>query len=138
MIPLGQIDWLVKNGFVVVAYNYRLCPNVSYMDGPIGDSREVYHWSRTKLPGLMKNDIGLDVDGERVVVFGGSAGGTITMALVSTMRSFSPYELLADPIRATNRPGQKLSSTSTAHSTSTTNSGHNRLIYHCPTSTPPS
>ena len=82
LIPSGQIEWLIKNGFVVVAYNYRLCPNVSLMEGPIGDTRVVYHWSRNTLPRLMKRDTGLDVDGERIVALGGSAGGTLAMVLV--------------------------------------------------------
>lgn len=79
----GQIDWLIKNGFIVVAYNYRLCPNVSLMEGPYGDTRAVYHWSRQVLPNLLKRDIRLDVDAGRVVAFGGSAGGTLAMVLVN-------------------------------------------------------
>lgn len=59
------------------------------MEGPIGDTRAVYHWSRTTLLGLMKRDTGLDVDGERIVAFGGSAGGTLAMVLVC-ISSLSP------------------------------------------------
>lgn len=79
----GQIDWLIKNGFIVVAYNYRLCPNVALMEGPYEDTREVYHWSRKMLPTLLKRDIGLDVVAESVVAFGASAGGTLAMILAS-------------------------------------------------------
>ncbi|KAF2101190.1 alpha/beta-hydrolase [Rhizodiscina lignyota] len=81
IIPEGQIDWLVKNGFVVVAYNYRLCPNVSFLEGPVGDTIEVYHWSRKTLPGLLRRDVGLEIDADRITAFGQSAGATLIMTL---------------------------------------------------------
>lgn len=82
MIPRPQIEYLVRNGFVVVSVDHRLCPNVSWSEGPRGDTRDAYHWCRTHLPDLLERDFGITVDGSRVVAFGHSSGAHLALLLV--------------------------------------------------------
>lgn len=80
-IPMPQIDYLVTHNFIVVSVDYRLCPNISLLEGPIGDTRTAYHWTINTLPKLLKQDLNLSVDTSKIVVFGHSAGGTLATML---------------------------------------------------------
>lgn len=85
MLPQEQIQYLADAGYVVVSADYRLCPQVSLYEGPIEDAKDAYRWwwCKSHLPGLLKQDAGLDVDGSRIAVFGHSAGGCLALHLVS-------------------------------------------------------
>lgn len=92
MIPSSQIEYLVRNGFVVVSVNFRLCPQVSVAEGPIGDTKKAYHWCRDMLPTLIMKDTGIECDGDRIVVFGSSSGGHL--ALLIGLESPPPKAIL--------------------------------------------
>jgi acetyl esterase/lipase len=83
MIPQTQIAFLVNKGFVVVTPEYRLCPQVNLYEGPVQDAKDVYHWCREDL-GTMLNKEGLkcNVDEEKIVVMGHSAGGMLALTTV--------------------------------------------------------
>ena len=85
MIPKNQIINLIRMGFVVVAPEYRLCPQVSLYDGPIQDAKEVYHWCQKQLPGLLKEATGIEADSQRIVAWGHSAGGNMALSLVRVL-----------------------------------------------------
>jgi acetyl esterase/lipase len=81
MIPSEQIRDLADAGFVIVLADYSLCPQVSLYDGPIQDARDVYHWCKKTLPGLLAAE-GVKVEPAKTVAVGYSAGATLALCLV--------------------------------------------------------
>jgi acetyl esterase/lipase len=81
----SQTKWLLSNGFLPVSLDYRLCPEVNILDGPMTDVRDGYMWARTQLPSLLL-EYGIIVDSERVVAVGWSTGGHLAMSLGWTTR----------------------------------------------------
>ncbi|VUC26359.1 unnamed protein product [Clonostachys rosea] len=84
MLPHSQSEKLLELGFVVVSANYRLAPTITVFEGPVKDALDAYEWSQTKLPGLLLNDAGLDVDGSRIVTFGHSCGGSLALLMATS------------------------------------------------------
>lgn len=79
LIPKNQIAILVESGFVVIAPEYRLCPQVSLYDGPIQDAKDILRWCQTKLPTLLKDVTSVEADATRIVAMGHSAGGLLAL-----------------------------------------------------------
>ncbi|KAH7376899.1 Alpha/Beta hydrolase protein [Plectosphaerella cucumerina] len=79
-----QATKLLDLGFVVVSADYRLCPTVTVYDGPVTDALDAYQWSQTKVPELLLNDAGIEVDGSRVVTFGQSCGATLALLMAAS------------------------------------------------------
>jgi len=79
-VRAAQTNHLIKNGFLPVSLDYRLCPEVNLIDGPMADVRDGLRWAKEKLPHeLMKR--GIAADSERLVVIGWSTGGHLAMSL---------------------------------------------------------
>ncbi len=76
----AQTRYLIKEGFLPVAIDYRLCPEVNIIDGPITDVCEAYMWSRKTLPGIASR-AGICLNPEQIVVIGWSTGGQLAMSL---------------------------------------------------------
>jgi acetyl esterase/lipase len=81
----AQTEYLLSNGFLPVSLDYRLCPEVNIIDGPMTDVRDGYWWARNQLP-LQLLKYGITVDTERVVAVGWSTGGYLAMSLGWTTR----------------------------------------------------
>ncbi|KAK7708408.1 hypothetical protein SLS57_008989 [Botryosphaeria dothidea] len=102
-IPESQISALAELGFVTVAANYRLCPHVSLWDGPLADARNVYFWSRKKLPRLLQDDPGVTLNADKIVAIGYSAGSTLALHLGTlsppprAIADFYGTKLFSDP-----------------------------------------
>jgi len=81
-VPGAQIKYLTRHGFVVVAPDYRLCPQVDVWNGPVQDCLNLYAWiiSGGLQQSLMEYRISLDES--RIVLFGHSVGGTLCQILV--------------------------------------------------------
>ncbi|KAK2057703.1 ketoacyl-synt-domain-containing protein [Colletotrichum caudatum] len=79
-IPSSAITALLRSGFLTISVNYRLCPEVNLVDGPMADIVDVYRWVFEKLPSFAGNN-GLSVDPRNVVAVGWSSGGHLAMAL---------------------------------------------------------
>lgn len=78
----AQTRHLLKLGFLPVAIDYRLCPEISLVDGPIADVCSAYIWARTELPKiLMAAEPKVQVDPRRIVAIGWSTGGHLAMSL---------------------------------------------------------
>ena len=108
MIPKPQINYLASKNFVVVIPNYRLSPQVTGKDA-FADSEEAYEWTRTALPTLLKSEHGIDIDTSKVVAYGHSSGGTLSLNLasrkpVSAVTAFYPSLFGADTSTSTHKP----------------------------------
>ena len=84
-VNLKQIKHLIEGGFLPVSFDYRFCPELNILDGPMNDVCEALRWARFQLPFLTeKITSGLQVDGEKVVAVGWSTGGHLAMTLAFT------------------------------------------------------
>ncbi|KAH6639121.1 hypothetical protein C7974DRAFT_449039 [Boeremia exigua] len=81
-----QTSFLLDNGILPVSIDYRLCPEVNLIDGPIADTLDAYKWITNVLPELSR-ERGIVVDAERVVVIGWSSGGQLAMTTAWTTKS---------------------------------------------------
>ena len=84
-------------GYLPVNVEYRFCPELNVIEGPIEDVCDALQWVRTQLP-LLKfpKCASLSVDGGKVVVVGWSTGGTLAMttAFMSRERQIRPPEAI--------------------------------------------
>ncbi|KAJ3148773.1 hypothetical protein HDU86_007328 [Geranomyces michiganensis] len=108
MIPRTQIQSLVSLGFVVVNANYRLCPQVSVYEGPVQDAKDALAWIRNR--GVYEST-GINVDAERIVAVGYSAGATLALTLgtienpVKAVLDVYGVKLFTDPSWSVPSPG---------------------------------
>lgn len=80
-----QIEDCTDRGWIVLSAEYRLCPGVTALEGPIQDARDLLHWAQD---GGLQDALaasGADVtpDADRVMAMGTSAGGHLALSLVS-------------------------------------------------------
>ncbi|MCJ1269820.1 hypothetical protein MMC22_009713 [Lobaria immixta] len=108
--PDSQVNYLVKQNFVVVVPNYRLCPQVTAHAGPFTDAVTASLWSRNTLPSLLKDSHDIAVDGARLAVMGYSIGGTLALWLATqpspprSIASFFPGLYLSDTTSTAHQP----------------------------------
>jgi acetyl esterase/lipase len=76
----AQAKYLLANGLLPVSIDYRLCPEVNIVEGPISDVRDAYVWARTELPSML-SQYGISVDCNQAVALGWSTGGHLAMSL---------------------------------------------------------
>ena len=86
MVNLDQVQDCLDRGWIVLAPNHRLCPQVNLLEGPIQDCRDLLSWvydgGLTRfIEGLSAGTRKLDL--EHVFAFGTSSGGTLALSLVS-------------------------------------------------------
>ncbi|KPI39306.1 uncharacterized protein AB675_5087 [Cyphellophora attinorum] len=74
MINQDQVYDCLDRGWIVLAPNHRLCPQVDLLEGPIQDCRDLLAW-------LHAGALDDMADLERVFAFGTSSGGTLAMCL---------------------------------------------------------
>ena len=79
-----QIKLMLDNGLLPVSVDYRFCPELNLIDGPMADVCDALRWARYQLPKMRLNCPGLQIDGERVAVVGWSTGGHLAMTLAFT------------------------------------------------------
>ena len=91
-----QTQLLLDNGLLPVSVDYRLCPEMNIIEGPMTDVCDALRWARYTLPQLELKCPGLQVDGESVVVIGWSTGGTIAMMLawLASQQGLNPPEAI--------------------------------------------
>ncbi|KAI9152369.1 polyketide synthase [Paramyrothecium foliicola] len=73
-----QTKFLLANGMLPVSIDYRLCPHVNVLDGPVADVRDACIWAQKDLAEIMAAK-GIVVDSTKYVVIGWSTGGTLAM-----------------------------------------------------------
>jgi acetyl esterase/lipase len=82
------VKHLVANGVLPVSIDYRLCPGVSILDGPMLDVRDAYIWTIDRLPSILLAR-SIDIDPSRVGVVGWSTGGHLAMTLAWSLQDTS-------------------------------------------------
>lgn len=118
-----QTRHLLANGFLPVSIDYRLCPEVNLVDGPMTDVCDAYRWTRTVLPGIA-TEYGVTVKADKVVLIGWSTGGQLAMSIGWTAHAasipppsavlsfYAPVDLESgelDAARLKSLPGRKMS-----------------------------
>ncbi|KAF4992352.1 hypothetical protein FDECE_13741 [Fusarium decemcellulare] len=84
MVNKDQIQDCIDRGWIVLAPNHRLSPQVNILEGPIQDSRDLLEWIYSgELQGVISSSTGTPylVDLDHVFAFGTSAGGTLALCL---------------------------------------------------------
>lgn len=91
-----QIKFLLDNGLLPVSIDYRLCPELNLLQGPMTDVCDGLRWARDELPNLRLKCLGIQVDGNQVVVVGWSSGGHLatTLAWTARLRNVRPPEAI--------------------------------------------
>ena len=86
MVNLDQVQDCLDRGWIVLAPNHRLCPQVNLLEGPIQDCRDLLSWVYDGGLGQFLEDSNAEtwkLDLEHVFAFGTSSGGTLALSLVS-------------------------------------------------------
>ena len=73
-----QAAFLLAHNVLPVSIDYRLCPEINLLDGPMTDVADAYAWAQTGLQAVVK-DKGIMVEGQKIVVVGWSTGGHLAM-----------------------------------------------------------
>ena len=91
-----QTEWLLNAGFLPISIDYRLCPEISLLDGPMHDTCTALSWARHYLPSISLRRPDIQPDGARVVAVGWSSGGHLAMSLAWTAptRGIQPPEAI--------------------------------------------
>nr|WNZ75135.1 MollE [Ovatospora sp.] len=76
----AQTAHLLSQNILPVSIDYRLCPEVTLIEGPIADVRDAYVWAQKQLPGMVK-PMGITVKADNIAVVGWSTGGHLGMTL---------------------------------------------------------
>ncbi|EUC40262.1 hypothetical protein COCMIDRAFT_109272 [Bipolaris oryzae ATCC 44560] len=83
MVNRDQIQDCLHRGWVVVAPNHRLCPQVTLLGGPMQDCRDLLTWiykgGLEQFISIEHQQLQLDLD--HVFAFGTSSGGTLALSL---------------------------------------------------------
>lgn len=95
-IRTKQVQHLIRHGILPVSVDYRLCPEVNIVDGPMRDVRDAFVWTRTQLSSLkLSASPYLQIDDSRVAVVGWSTGGTLALTLGWTPTVKAPDAILS-------------------------------------------
>lgn len=102
-----QTHHLLANGFLPVSLDYRLCPEVNLIDGPMTDVLDAYRWARTTLPSIASRH-GFVADAGKIVVVGWSTGGHLALSLgwtaeevglpppTAVLSFYAPYDFVGE------------------------------------------
>lgn len=80
-----QTAFLLAHNVLPVSIDYRLCPEINLIDGPIRDVCDAYAWVQTGLQAVVGGK-GILIDEKRIVVIGWSTGGHLAMTTAWTSK----------------------------------------------------
>ncbi|CAG7949253.1 unnamed protein product [Penicillium nalgiovense] len=84
MVNKDQVQDCLSRGWIVLAPNHRLCPQVDLLNGPIQDCRDLLAWVYNGGLERSINETGQSTvipDTDHVFAFGTSSGGTLALCL---------------------------------------------------------
>ena len=81
----AQASFLLANSILPISLDYRLCPEINLIDGPITDVRDAYAWAQAELQAVIRSK-GITIDTNRTVVIGWSTGGHLAMTTAWTTK----------------------------------------------------
>ena len=73
-----QTAHLLAHNILPVSLDYRLCPEIDLVNGPIQDVCDAYSWAKTGLQAIVRSR-GIVVDEQKIIVIGWSTGGHLAM-----------------------------------------------------------
>lgn len=80
-----QTQFLLDNGYLPVSIDFRLCPEIDLIAGPMTDVRDALGWVRDKLPEIALSH-GVKLDTTNVIAVGWSTGGHLAMTTAWTCK----------------------------------------------------
>jgi acetyl esterase/lipase len=91
-----QIEDCLARGWIVIAPNHRLCPQVDVLEGPVTDCRILWQWVHAGHLEHLLQEKGIDVkvDKKKMVVIGTSAGGQLAYTLAFPDQPNPPLAIL--------------------------------------------
>ncbi|AEO63827.1 uncharacterized protein THITE_2042893 [Thermothielavioides terrestris NRRL 8126] len=84
IVNKDQIQDCLNRGWIVLAPNHRLCPQVDLLEGPVRDCRDLLAWvydGGLQSAVASKTAISYPLDLDHVFAFGTSSGGTLALCL---------------------------------------------------------
>lgn len=84
MVNIDQIHDCLDRGWIVIVPNHRLCPQVTLLDGPMRDCRDLLEWiyDGGLNSAIRANGAFHSCDLEHIFAFGTSSGGHLALSLV--------------------------------------------------------
>ena len=77
-IPSHQTVYLLAHSVLPVSIEYRLCPEINLINGPIKTVCDAYSWAQSGLQAVGRSR-GIGLDEKIIVVIGLSTGGHLAM-----------------------------------------------------------
>lgn len=95
-IPMKHVRTLLKQGYLPVSVDYRLCPEMTLYDGPVTDCCDALKWAREVLPTTKLSGPAVSVDPDLLLALGWSSGGQLAMTLGYTpqQRGLKPPDVI--------------------------------------------
>jgi acetyl esterase/lipase len=95
MVNKDQIEDCLNRSWIVLAPNFRLCPQLNLLKGPMQDCRDLLQWVYNGDFQAALRGAGVEclVDLDHVFAFGTSSGGTLALSLASSLHTDSCTEL---------------------------------------------
>ncbi|OJI96474.1 hypothetical protein ASPVEDRAFT_98181, partial [Aspergillus versicolor CBS 583.65] len=83
MNPKAQIEDSLERGWVVLAPDHRLCPQVNILEGPMGDIRSLHAWVHDGHldQELQARSFPLAIDKRKIIATGSASGGHACLGL---------------------------------------------------------
>ncbi|KAL9606215.1 MAG: hypothetical protein Q9179_000612 [Wetmoreana sp. 5 TL-2023] len=85
----AQTAFLLDHGILPISLDYRLCPEINIIDGPMTDVRDAYGWAQSPSglqAALDSRNIPVTVDTANIVMIGWSTGGHLAMTTAWTTK----------------------------------------------------
>ena len=81
-----QTAFLLANNVLPISVDYRLCPEVNLIDGPMQDVCDAYAWVQNGGLQATLRSTGIVVDGQNIATIGWSSGGHLAMTTAWTSK----------------------------------------------------
>ncbi len=82
----AQTSFLLSKGILPISLDYRLCPEINLIDGPMTDICDAYAWAQISLQSAVHHR-GIALDTSKIIVIGWSTGGHLAMTTAWTTKT---------------------------------------------------